>query len=176
MGGIDLDPGSCAVANETVRAAHYYSKELDGLAHPWPGRVWCNPPGGLVRWDGARWAPHKGGGGESQTLLFWTRLVDEYQSGRCAQAVFLGFTLEIIRLSQKSPLPRVQPMPVPLFIRCYPRDRIKFGGDGGNAAPTHPNVIVYLPPRDEPQPVAFARFDAAFAQFGICEPGKGSKP
>jgi len=42
MGGIDLDPASCAGANQTVNAAAFYSTR--GLERPWHGRVWCNPP------------------------------------------------------------------------------------------------------------------------------------
>lgn len=44
MGGIDLDPASCARANETVRAAQYFTKEDSGLSHRWDGAVWLNPP------------------------------------------------------------------------------------------------------------------------------------
>lgn len=44
MGGIDLDPASCAVADQTVKATNYFSQEEDGLAQTWHGRVWCNPP------------------------------------------------------------------------------------------------------------------------------------
>jgi hypothetical protein len=44
MGSIDLVPASCELANRTVKAARYYTKEDNGLALPWYGNVWLNPP------------------------------------------------------------------------------------------------------------------------------------
>lgn len=41
---IDLDPASSHQAQEHVRASTYYTREDDGLAHAWSGRVWLNPP------------------------------------------------------------------------------------------------------------------------------------
>lgn len=46
MGRIDLDPASCAEANKTVGATHFFSEDVNGLLQDW-GRgitVWMNPP------------------------------------------------------------------------------------------------------------------------------------
>jgi ParB family chromosome partitioning protein len=44
MGGIDLDPASCDEANALVQASQIFTEQDDGLAHPWHGRVFLNPP------------------------------------------------------------------------------------------------------------------------------------
>jgi DNA N-6-adenine-methyltransferase (Dam) len=44
LGRIDLDPFSCAKANEVVKATHIFTKEDDGFSKPWFGKVWCNHP------------------------------------------------------------------------------------------------------------------------------------
>lgn len=44
LGSIDLDPASSKIAQLTVEAEKYYTKEDNGLLFPWEGKVWCNPP------------------------------------------------------------------------------------------------------------------------------------
>lgn len=144
LGGIDLDPASCEAANETVRASRIYTAADDGLVQPWRGKVFLNPPGGRV-------------GRDSSQLRWWSKLVTEVYEGRVTQAIFVGFNLEILRLSQAAPLP------VQAFARCYPRERLCFGGED----PTHANVIVYVPPT----PGHYPLFRAAFETLGFCEPG-----
>ncbi len=50
MGSIDVDPASCEFAQRIVKAAEWFDIKRDGLAHPWRGNVWLNPPysGGLI--------------------------------------------------------------------------------------------------------------------------------
>ena len=72
MGGIDLDPASCELAQVTVQADRFFSKEQDGLVHPWHGRVWLNPP-----FEAAVIAP------------FVAKLLADYQAGAVQQAVIL---------------------------------------------------------------------------------------
>jgi ParB family chromosome partitioning protein len=44
LGEIDIDPASCALAQEKVMAKEYYTEENSGLLVPWEGKVFCNPP------------------------------------------------------------------------------------------------------------------------------------
>lgn len=77
MGSIELDPASCAAANQIVQAARYYTKEQDGLSQDWSSRsLWLNPPYGKVR-------------GRSVCGMFIARLIQEYQTGRVEQAILL---------------------------------------------------------------------------------------
>jgi ParB family chromosome partitioning protein len=86
MNSIDLDPASCAAANEIVKAARYYTKEENGLEQSWHGRVWLNPPYGRSENMQAR--------GLSMIRAFTNKLVSEYRAGHVEQAVILA-TAEI---------------------------------------------------------------------------------
>ena len=68
MGGIDLDPASCAPANEVVRASRFYTRKENGLLQPWYGRIWLNPPYGRAK-----------GGSTSFQAEFIRKLLYEWQ-------------------------------------------------------------------------------------------------
>ena len=44
LGEIDLDPASCEIANQTVKATKFFTADADGLNQQWHGRIWLNPP------------------------------------------------------------------------------------------------------------------------------------
>jgi len=44
LGAIDLDPASSEQANATVCAGTFFTEADNGLAQPWHGRIWLNPP------------------------------------------------------------------------------------------------------------------------------------
>jgi ParB family transcriptional regulator, chromosome partitioning protein len=80
MGDIDLDPASCAFANQIIKAVRYYSKEQNGLAQDWTCRtMWLNPPYGTTN-------------GKSNLGKFTRRLVHEYQRGTVKQAIIVTST------------------------------------------------------------------------------------
>lgn len=146
MGSIDLDPASCAEANEIVRADHYFTAEDDGLSHHWLGNVLLNPPSK----DGAR----KRKNGET-VRLFWEELWWQYErSCSVEQAVWVGYSLEQLLSLQRCDLEVDYPLDYPF---CIPRSRLKFSGD----RPTHGNYIVYLGPN-------VRAFMENFASFGYC--------
>ena len=72
LGGIDLDPASCAYANETVQAERFFSVEDDGLTKEWRGRVWMNPPYNA-----------------ESVVKFTEKFVDEYEAGHINEGIVL---------------------------------------------------------------------------------------
>lgn len=44
MGSIDLDPASCELANQIVRAKQIFTQSDDGMEQTWYGNVFMNPP------------------------------------------------------------------------------------------------------------------------------------
>jgi hypothetical protein len=119
LGVIDLDPASCAAANEVVKAHRFFDREQDGLAHGWYGRVYLNPPYGD---EIGQWTAH---------------LDEEYATGNVDQAIAL--------LPARTDTQWFQPLFA--YPRCWVRGRLRFG-DGKESAP-FPSVLVYFGPHVE---------------------------
>jgi len=138
LGGIDLDPASCAQANTVVAAGRYYTKEDDGLVLPWEGKVFCNPPYGKV-------------GGKSNQERWSQRLIHEYEAGRVSEAILLvNANTETLWFQ-----------PLWSYSLCFVRGRIDFWRPGGQTShPTHGSVFVYFGGRPEV-------FQSAFRPLGV---------
>lgn len=139
LGGIDLDPASCAVANQRVGALTYFDQAADGLAQRWAGRVFCNPP--------------------SPALPWWEKLMATRAEGTLADAVLVAFNIELLQVSQGREHP-----PLAGFPLCAPARRVRYlrpdGAPGDR--PRFGSLIAYVPgtlDRTE-------RFAAAFAGLG----------
>jgi ParB family chromosome partitioning protein len=131
MGGIDLDPASCAVANEVVKAETFYTSDDDGLSKPWFGRVFLNPPGG-----------------RGVVKSFWSKLVAHWMNREIEQAVWVGFSLEQLQMLQGCEMSPLD------FQICVPRKRLKFRSPGAESkSPTHGNFICWLPPNAAATPM-----------------------
>ncbi len=139
MGDIDLDPASCALANETVKARWYWTQKDNGLAQEWWGRVWLNPPYS-----------------KGYTGLFAEKLLEEYEQGNVEQAIILT----IVRTDFKW-FSRLWNYPI-----CFSGHILHFSRPSHENTPKHPNgthrygtAFTYLGPHEQ-------RFIDVFSAFG----------
>lgn len=75
LGPFDLDPCACMEPRPWPTAREHFTRLENGLARPWRGRVWCNPPYGgpaIIRPWLHRMAEHGCG-----TLLIFARTETE---------------------------------------------------------------------------------------------------
>lgn len=134
MGSIDLDPASSDVANRTVQAARCYTKENNGLAQEWAGRVWMNPP-------------------YATPLIthFCEKMVTEFGAGRVAEAIVL--------VNNATETRWFQGMARRAAAVCFPASRVRFLDPEGNTGqPLQGQAILYFGPNDDAFQDAFAGF------------------
>jgi ParB family chromosome partitioning protein len=137
MGSIDLDPASCAAANQIVNATSYYTEKHDGLKQNWHGRVWLNPP----------YTPTS----EYRLPQYtWFRKADEeYRLGHIEQAILL------MMVSKQRWFHDLWKYPV-----CLSWNRIHFIRPGRKPQELRDgNCFVYIGPHEQ-------KFIDVFQQFG----------
>jgi phage N-6-adenine-methyltransferase len=117
MGAIDLDPCSNSRTQPNIPATRHFTIGDDGLAHPWNGRIYMNPPYG------------------AQISLWVEKLTKEMAAQRVTEAIAL-----VPARVDTSWWRRFRDYPV-----CFVEGRLKFGGHK-NSAP-FPSVVVYLGPK-----------------------------
>jgi len=137
LGDIDLDPASSKEANAVVKAAQFFTRQDDGLAQPWQGRVWLNPP---------------------YTSPLITHFVD-----KLANSVRTGDVTAAIALVDNSTETRwFVALATVASALCFPTGRVHFW-QPNRATPGGPSqgqAIFYVGPNVD-------RFCEGFASFGI---------
>jgi phage N-6-adenine-methyltransferase len=137
MGGIDLDPASCATAQRRVRADNFFTKDDNGLEQEWHGRVWLNPP-------------------YSQPAIqqFIEKLVEEKSAGRLSEAILL--------VNNSTDTAWFQIAAGFAEAICWPRGRIRFMSPTGEQAgsPAMGQAFLYFGANSE-------RFAELFAGVGF---------
>src|ERR1700730_14583911 len=125
MGGIDCDPASCALANETVGARVFHDLRDDGLKQEWHGCTWGNPP-----------YCHPA------ISLFIDKLVAEFAAGRVTQATVLTNNVTDAGWFETAAAGS--------SALCFPRRRIIFVPRHGSAtSPPQGQAIFYFGPHAE---------------------------
>jgi DNA N-6-adenine-methyltransferase (Dam)/T5orf172 domain len=119
MGGIDLDPASCAEANRCVGATEFFGIKENGLLRNWAGRVWLNPPFG--KW-GDGWA---------------TKAVYEWRRGQIEQMCLLASTRAITAQG-------FLPIKVAADALWIGHGRIPFWGPKASSSPDEGHVVFYF--------------------------------
>jgi hypothetical protein len=141
MNGIDLDPASCAEANEVVRAKRFFSQSQDGLSQSWSGSVWLNPPYGGQAGD------------------FVAKLMVELAAGRVTEAV-------VLVNSNCTDTKWFQPLWDGLL--CFTDHRINFyGGETERSGATNGSVFVYFGQRPLDFANIFKRFGAVVKRVAL---------
>lgn len=120
MGGIDCDPATSEIANQTIKAETIFTAENDGRAQTWRGRVWMNPP-------------------YAQPLMndFAEAVSAKFESGEIEQACIL--------VNNATETQWFQRMLSVASAVCFPKSRIKFlDPQGKPGAPLQGQAIVYM--------------------------------
>ncbi len=121
LGRIDLDPASNVKANEVVGAKAIYTIDDDGLAKPWKGRIWLNPP--------------YGDHGETNIATWIGKMISEYRAGRMQRGILLV----------NASTDRKWFQPLWDFPICFTDHRIEFYTPSGTPrSPVSGNVFVYM--------------------------------
>jgi hypothetical protein len=147
-GTIDLDPMSCREANlQVVQAALFYTPDMDGLLHPWKGRVFLNPP-----WGDAQAASVK------ERAI--TKALAEYKAGNMSECVIV-LNANATTTAWFAPLFQ--------FPMCFPPQRIKHlqPGDPTPASPPNGTVLVYLGDRPDEFYRVFSELGAITAPYRV---------
>jgi hypothetical protein len=113
-----LDP--CAPEDTVMRQfPRVFTRTDDGLAQPWRGAFYCNPPSG-----------------RGQPKAFWDKACREIRVERAPHGMFMCYNIEQVRT-----------LGALVFPICIPYKRLQFSKPDGTPGevPRHSNAIIYMP-------------------------------
>lgn len=124
LGGIDLDPASCEIAQGVVKAKRYYTRADDGLSRPWiADRLFANPP-------------------YSRPQPWAEKLIAEWSAGNVKAAIFLTSNATDSRWGQLL-LRHCQAI-------CFPANRLRHWNPlKSNDAPSDGSLLTYFGPEPD---------------------------
>jgi phage N-6-adenine-methyltransferase len=99
---------ACATP-ENAKCAHYFTREQDGLAQTWTGRVWCNPPYGREIGDWVRKAAESVACGQAELVacLLPARVDTKWWHGCCkgAEVRLIEGRIRFVGAKSSAPFP-----------------------------------------------------------------------
>lgn len=148
-GTIDLDPASCEIANRTVKAATFYTAKQNGLAYPWAGTVWMNPP-------------------------YLMPLISKF-CGKLAYHIADGtVTAAVVLVNNATETAWFATLASRAAAICLPRGRVKFlDSDGNPGSPLQGQAILYLGPDTAHFAADFRTFGPVALLTPMQTPGNG---
>jgi phage N-6-adenine-methyltransferase len=130
LGTIELDPASSSKAQVTVQADRYYTKDSDGLAQDWSGKIWLNPP-------------------------YAAGLVDKF----IAKLLSSDFTEAIVLVNNATETVWFQQMARRASAMCFPKGRVRFlDAVGKPGTPLQGQAVIYLGDKPHVFKIHFSQF------------------
>lgn len=171
LGGIDLDPASCAKANTVIKADQYFTRDDNALTQNWRGKVFLNPPGtckigddfpgcGRVLLSGKL----RKNCGCNYVKHFWNKLLDDVHNETVLACIWVGFSCSQLQSLQQ------QEVDCPLdFFTCFFKKRVAYLNENLDVltAPPHNSYVSLVVLRTANTKELEKRFIHEFAQFGV---------
>lgn len=143
LGGIDLDPASCAAANAVVGAKTYYTIKQNGLEQTWRGRVWMNPP-------------------------YAQPAIEQFASKLADSVTARDVTAAVVLVNNATETDWFRTMSEVASAVCFPAGRVRFwSADRDAATPLQGQAVLYVGADLERFQQAFAPFGVVLVKPGL---------